>query len=206
MTHRVYFIGGCIAVVGVVGWVGCGTGKNIDQSSPSSSTRAVSSTARQAPRCDVLQGGAVNTGKLPAQCVKIEGGQIGQQGIKVTVNGIEMTFSSWTPKNGEKREFVGFTYVSSDPVCVSIKAGTARFVAEEQGSWIHPAGTTGPKAKGISNVVICVPDEPADDGEDDCPCGSRTCGPDPVCGLSCGTCPGGQICTPMAFCAIFEPH
>lgn len=37
-------------------------------------------------------------------------------------------------------------------------------------------------------------------------CGTLTCGPDPVCGASCGACPPDQICTPLGFCAIPTPH
>jgi hypothetical protein len=37
-------------------------------------------------------------------------------------------------------------------------------------------------------------------------CGTRNCGVDPVCGASCGTCPDGQICTPLNFCAIPAPN
>ena len=31
-------------------------------------------------------------------------------------------------------------------------------------------------------------------------CGGRVCGPDPLCGLSCGTCPQGQDCNPQGTC------
>jgi len=31
-------------------------------------------------------------------------------------------------------------------------------------------------------------------------CTGRVCGPDPLCGLSCGTCPQGQDCTPEGTC------
>lgn len=37
-------------------------------------------------------------------------------------------------------------------------------------------------------------------------CATRTCGPDPVCGASCGVCPPDQICIPLGFCVIPAPH
>jgi hypothetical protein len=37
-------------------------------------------------------------------------------------------------------------------------------------------------------------------------CGGRTCGLDPVCGASCGTCPPDTICIFLGFCAMVVPH
>ncbi len=206
MTIKIFSLGAGLVVLFVTPWIGCGARPE----GAKSSDRTLSSDGSQLPRCDVLQGGAINTGKLPQQCAKIEGGQIGQPGIAITFSGISVSYTSWIAKDGEAGEFVGFTYRSSEPICVSIKAGTARFVATEPGHWKHPAGTSGPKAKAISNIVMCVPDDAGDDdndgGDDDCPCGDRTCGPDPVCGLSCGTCPEGKVCIPLGFCAIVAPN
>ena len=45
---------------------------------------------------------------------------------------------------------------------------------------------------------ICVQQEPVSYGGSDCPseknCSGLECGPDPVCGESCGLCSGGQTC------------
>ena len=46
------------------------------------------------------------------------------------------------------------------------------------------------------------------DGAGSCPadleCGSRVCGPDPICGVSCGECAPRRACTAAGACAVFE--
>jgi hypothetical protein len=63
---------------------------------------------------------------------------------------------------------------------------------------IHVILGTDANQNGIGDLCEAQPCVPA--------CGNRTCGPDPVCNASCGTCPCDQICTPLGFCADEEPH
>ena len=98
-----------------------------------------------------------NNGPLPAHCTKIEGGNIGKNGKVVTVDGIQVTITEWFTKDGEKGEFIGFRYtVEGGEIAISVKAGVETFQAEGSGLWKHPGGTSGPSAKGISNVVFCI--------------------------------------------------
>ena len=155
------FLSALIAMVWLVGLVnGCGTDQDMSRSSASVSGRDAHSPeqpAESASGCDVLQGGAINTGTLPAGCAKIEGDQIGQKDIQVSLNGIEVTFNAWKSKDDEVGDFIGFSYLSSAAVCVSVKASTLRFVAEKAGEWSYPEDAG--KPHGISNVVICQPTE-----------------------------------------------
>jgi len=153
-----------IAMVWMLGLVN-GCGSKGDMNSSSASVNGKRNTTQQPPadagECGMLLDGAINTGTLPEGCSKIEGDQIGEKDIQVTVNGIEVTFTSWKSKDGEAGDFIGFDYVSSAPVCVSVKASTLRFVATQAGSWTYPQDTG--KPHGISNVVICQPTQPESD-------------------------------------------
>ncbi len=158
MTGRV------IALLGIVAMIaGCGTASKMDSArSPVSdqpNTGAV--------QCEILKDGAVNNGKLPEGCVKIEGENVRKDGVKVTVAGIDVTFTSWRFKDDGPGESVGFNYTSTEPVCISIKAGSGTFQTSAADTWVNPNGTSGPEASGISNVVICEPDEPAEGEQDD---------------------------------------
>ena len=90
-------------------------------------------------------------------CVKIEGGDLGDD-VTLNVDGTSVTVDQWHNKDGEG-EYVGF-HADGDVVIV-IKAGTDLYEASE-GTWVHPEGTSGPGAKGISFVAFCQPptDEP----------------------------------------------
>jgi hypothetical protein len=103
--------------------------------------------------------------EVDGDCKKIEGGEIGVIDLELDVAGIIVRFESWQPKDGEPDEFVGFTYSTS--------AGSIHFTVKAAGElhegdaspWIHPGGTGGPDAPGISNIVVCPPEDP-DDGDD----------------------------------------
>lgn len=91
-------------------------------------------------------------------CLKLEGGQLGDD-LELDVNGREVVISDWIHKDGEG-DYIGF-HVDGD-VIVVVKAGTDLFEATG-GTWVHPGGTSGPNAKGISFVAFCEP--PTDDPE-----------------------------------------
>jgi hypothetical protein len=101
--------------------------------------------------CSVGQG-IKSTGKVPEGCVKIEGSQIGADNVVLDVNGVQVTITGWTEKEGG--EEIGFTYTASGGAIVyAVKAGTETFESDTT-TWVHP----GEKAKGISNITFCVPD------------------------------------------------
>lgn len=52
---------------------------------------------------------------------------------------------------------------------------------------------SGPRAIGVALHVGCTPD-----------CSGRSCGPDPLCGLTCGGCQSGESCGPAGQCAAWQ--
>jgi hypothetical protein len=100
----------------------------------------------------------VNNGDLPEDCTKIEGSDLGSP-VTLTAGGVTVEITGWISKDGEPGEYVGFTYTADGPTDITIKAGTEVFVEDGDGTWIHPAGTFGSDAGGISNVVVCEGEE-----------------------------------------------
>lgn len=101
--------------------------------------------------------GHVNTGPLPAGCTKLEGNEIGQDGVQASFSGTTVTIDSWRTKDGESGEYIGFTYTATQQVWLSVKCGGDIFQQNGDGSWVNPNGTAGPEAHAISNVVCCPP-------------------------------------------------
>ena len=141
------------------------------------------------------------------ECPKIEGGDIGADGVTLEVDGETVTFVSWQEKEDDGG-YIGFTLDVSASFIV--KAGNTCYAGEGT-SWTHPAGTSGPEASAISNVQICSVGEPesfcgdgtvdegeeCDDGNHDDGDGcSANCtlemGPGSFCGD--GTLDGGEQC------------
>jgi hypothetical protein len=105
---------------------------------------------------------ALNNGPLPEGCAKIEGDDLGREDVTLDVGDATVTINTWTAKEGSEGEYIGFTYtVTGEDVMVSVKAGTATHQDVGDGTWTHPAGTSGSAAKGISNIVFC-PDPDGD--------------------------------------------
>lgn len=102
---------------------------------------------------------AINsTGQVPEGCVRIEGGQIGALPLTINIEGAVITITGWTDKDGEPDEKVGFTFTSSGgSVAYAVKAGGRTFAADSS-QWVHPAGTGGSEASGISNITFCPDD------------------------------------------------
>ena len=124
-------------------------------------------------------------------CVKIEGADIGLDGVTVTLGGLSVEFTSWLAKDGEPAEFVGFTLSGS--AVFFIKAGNnADTLFEGSGtSWVNPNGTGGSAVKGISNIQICEitppPPPPEECGSDANPCPPPP--PPEPCGSDANPCP-----------------
>lgn len=95
----------------------------------------------------------VNTGPLPAGCVKISGQHLGRAASH-TFGGAEITLDDWTEK--EPGQYIGFDYsLERGDAYISVKSG--RDVHAESGldgSWRNPNGD-GRHAKAISNIVFC---------------------------------------------------
>lgn len=112
----------------------------------------------------------VNTGPLPEGCIKIEGGQIGIEGLELELEGQSITISDWIAKGGSPGEYVGFSYETELCGFVSIKSGRDIDAEDFDGSWVNPNGTSGRNAKGISNIVFCSePCEPPPPEEEEPP-------------------------------------
>lgn len=127
--------------------------------------------------------GTVNTGPLPAGCVKLEGRAIGSTGLEYAFGGNSVIIDGWTPKRDDPGDYIAFEYtLTSTPTFLSVKAGRDVFTDwatdTSTQSWSHPGGDSGPSAKGISNVVFCAehpfvdpgPICPPDEDDHDCPC------------------------------------
>lgn len=91
-------------------------------------------------------------------CVKIDTPDVGKAPQSVTIDGIIITITGWTLKEGETDEYIGFAYtvsgdVSEIEITYQIKGGD-----EDQSGTLDPAGGTvvydSPHA--ISHVTFCV--------------------------------------------------
>lgn len=112
--------------------------------------------------CEPPEYEGLNTGPLPSACAKTEGGNLGTAGLELGFGTETATFTNWRSKNGNGRgEYVGFEVtLTSTPAWISVKAGGDVFGERLEGglthTWVHPNGTSGPSAKGISNIVLCA--------------------------------------------------
>lgn len=85
-------------------------------------------------------------------CDKIEGSQIGNEGVTLQVGTTLVTIHDWVLKTGETNEYHGFSWDQTGTVDIYVKAGTETFIASGA-SWLHPgAGTNAPA---ISHVEVC---------------------------------------------------
>jgi hypothetical protein len=71
-------------------------------------------------------------------------------------------------------------------------ASLAGFTSRSRACTVTAGATT---SCPIGLPALCTPD-----------CASRACGPDPVCGGSCGTCPSGQSCDASGQCVSCQPQ
>ena len=108
---------------------------------------------------------SVEGGEVTEGC-KIEGSQIGREGVVLTHKSRSVTFRNWIPKTGSKGEFVGFTLqlAGSDSISYEVKASTDVYPSTAT-TWISPSGPSGGSSSpGISNVALCDCDCPCSDG------------------------------------------
>lgn len=105
---------------------------------------------------------AINsTGPVPEGCVKIEGEDIGKAPQTLSAGGNTIDITGWTEKTDSSGEYVGFSYTTTGGVAFAVKASGRTFVSDTS-PWVHPDGTSGSLASGISNITFCP--VPAPDG------------------------------------------
>jgi hypothetical protein len=97
---------------------------------------------------------------------KIEGSQIGQEGLVLALDSGSVTFHDWVGKPDSPGEYIGFslTVEGDRAIRYFVKSGTGIYPSTTL-TWMHP----GSDCKGISNVDF--PDDDTDpcDNPDGCP-------------------------------------
>jgi hypothetical protein len=103
---------------------------------------------------------------------KIEGSQIGEEGIAVHLGAKTVTISDWVEKTGSPNEYVGFSIdlTGGSTISYVIKASGELYPSTAL-TWMHPNGPDGyDQSPGISNVDFCEECEDGDCGDDDPGC------------------------------------
>jgi hypothetical protein len=101
--------------------------------------------------CAQLSGSGASVGEeSESNTSKIEGSQIGREGLVLHLGDKTVTFIDWVAKPGESNEYVGFTIdvIGANSVTYVVKAGTSRYASSAM-TWTHPQGEN---ANAISNV------------------------------------------------------
>lgn len=98
-----------------------------------------------------VEGESTETSNLE-EC-KIEGSQIGREGVALQLGATRVTFHDWIAKPDSEGEYVGFSIsIDGDPYeHFLVKAGTKKYIVDST-SWMHPDGA---RAHAISNVDFC---------------------------------------------------
>lgn len=102
-------------------------------------------------------------GEFDRDNCKIEGSDIGVEGLVLDLGRVSVTFDQWVSKDGESGEYVGFSISVSgaDRVGYIVKASGESYHSEDS-TWLHPNGTGGSEAPAISNVDFCENYDPND--------------------------------------------
>jgi hypothetical protein len=134
--------------------------------------------------------GSASGGEFDRDSCKIEGSDIGVEGLVVKLGRTSVTFDEWVSKDGESGEYVGFSISVSgaERVGYIVKAGGERYHSEDR-TWQHPNGSGGSEAAAISHVDFCEndpgeldPNDPYCNDPDGCDNGSGELDPnDPYC-------------------------
>jgi hypothetical protein len=103
------------------------------------------------------------TGAVPDNCVKIEGNDLGQEGLVVNVDGVSVTFTNWVLKPGESGEYTAVDLtVSGLPADKTLdwqlKAGGGADEGSITEDGTYTAQVSGQQA--ISHITVCLFDEP----------------------------------------------
>jgi hypothetical protein len=103
--------------------------------------------------------GSSSGGEFDRDSCKIEGSDIGVEGLVVKLGRTSVTFDEWVSKDGESGEYVGFSISVSgaERVGYIVKAGGERYHSEDS-TWQHPNGSDGSEAAAISHVDFCEND------------------------------------------------
>ncbi len=95
-------------------------------------------------------------------CAKIEGAQIGEENVTLTIGSKSIRFFGWIAKEGEPGEFIGFSIETSGSLVTRVKAGTETYPVDSS-SWVNAAQD----GNAVSNVESCDPDDPNNDDPND---------------------------------------
>lgn len=114
--------------------------------------------------------GTEQAGEFDHDACKIEGSDIGREGVVVALGRISVTVHDWVSKDGESDEYIGFSLSVSgaDSVGYIVKASGESYHSEDS-TWMHPNGTGGSEVPGISNVDFCDNYDPNDPLDPDAP-------------------------------------
>ena len=87
---------------------------------------------------------------------KVEDDELGQTGVLISLNGVEIDFEEWIAKDGEPGEYIGFTIAISgaERLPYTVKTGTETFEGDST-VWLHPNGTGGSDVSAVSHVDFC---------------------------------------------------
>lgn len=96
-------------------------------------------------------------GAFDRDACKIEGSQIGREGVTVSLGSKLVTIHDWVGKTGESGEYVGFSMTVDGAASVGyVVKASGELHHSTALTWLHPAGADGgDKAPGISNVDFC---------------------------------------------------
>ncbi|MDQ3366221.1 MAG: hypothetical protein M3680_12410 [Myxococcota bacterium] len=139
-------------------------------------------TAQTGTNVNDLEGDdeASESGRTSDEC-KIEGSQIGEEGLVIRLGAKTVTITNWVAKTGSPDEYVGFSIglAGGSTIGYVVKSSVERHPSTTM-TWLHPNGADGGAGSpGVSNVDFC--------GE----CEGGACGEDPSCDNPDG-CDGGD--------------
>lgn len=100
-------------------------------------------------------------GPAPAECVRLEGDDVGRLPLDLRVGGRTVRLAEWTQVDESSREVVGFAAHLPADVMFTVKVGDEHFIGAEP-RWLNPHGVVGPRVHGIEQVTFCrVPPRPS---------------------------------------------
>jgi hypothetical protein len=90
-----------------------------------------------------------------AACVRLEGAQIGQLPLVLSVAGSRVEFREWKVTDITALEQIGYAVEAPKGTRFTVEAGSQVF--EASANWLHPAGVVGPSVRPIRALTVCAP-------------------------------------------------
>ena len=95
-----------------------------------------------------------DTNELPANCAKIEQTLLGREELEIVTNqGTAIVVTSWITKLEEESQYIGFTFISSEPVSCTVWTDSDSYSCEEEDEWVYPDSAF--EQRGITDIVFC---------------------------------------------------